>query len=71
MNLIQSHEFGEELKTLNSKKNLNSKNKLLPFQNFTGKNGILHVGGRLRNANLSEYQKHQIILPKRQIMLQI
>ena len=63
--LVQKHEFREELKVLKSNKSLNSTNKLLPLHPFIDQNGIIRVGGRLRNANLSENQKHQIILPKK------
>lgn len=65
MKLIQKHEFGE-LKFLKYGKNLNSRSKLLPLYHFLDKNCILRVRSRLWNANLSKYQKHQIILPKSQ-----
>lgn len=39
-----------------------SKSKLLPFNLFVDEKGILRIGGRLKNANLSFQQKHQIII---------
>lgn len=66
LNVIIKHEqkfyFQEEIKSLNSKTDIKSNLKLLhPF--LDGK-GLLRVGGRLQNANITYDQRHPVILPK-------
>jgi hypothetical protein len=59
----QEAEFASELKCLQEKNPLPRKSKLLQLDPFLDARGVLRVGGRLKNSNLSENQKHQVILP--------
>ncbi|XP_014212664.1 uncharacterized protein LOC106642401 [Copidosoma floridanum] len=59
---IQSEQFGREIRQI--KKTGSTKNtKLAAFNPFIGPNGLLRVGGRLRNAQISDEQKYPILLP--------
>lgn len=58
----QRQYFRDEIKCLNSK--LNIKTNLNALSPFIDREGVLRVGGRLQNANISFDQRHPIILPK-------
>ena len=60
--LVQ-HCFAVEISLLRSKQQLPSKNKLIGLNPFIDTDGVLRVGGRLRNSNLSFSEKHPILLP--------
>lgn len=60
---LQALEFADEVKACIKGKNLNKGSKLLSAAPFIDLNGILRVGGRLVNANISYDEKHPIILP--------
>ncbi|KAI5651819.1 hypothetical protein NE865_00156 [Phthorimaea operculella] len=66
LKLIIKHEqeihFEEEIRSL--VKNENIKGPLKPLHVFRDKMGLVRVGGRLQNSDLSFDQKHPIILPK-------
>ncbi|XP_063917191.1 uncharacterized protein LOC135132905 [Zophobas morio] len=62
--LVQNETFSQELNLLNSNQDINKSSKLLNLSPFIDMQGIIRVGGRLRNANLSFDKKHPIILPK-------
>lgn len=68
LKLVQQQEFKEEIKLLKSGKNLNSNSRIISLNPFLDKDELLHVGGRLRNSNVSDAQKHQIILPKKHVV---
>lgn len=55
----QQNHFNDEIKNLSF-----HKSKLKSLSPFLDHDGILRVGGRLQNANVSFDQKHPIILPK-------
>lgn len=59
---IQALEFTDEVKALQNGKNLKKSSKLLSAAPFLDSNGVLRVGGRLINANISYDEKHPIIL---------
>lgn len=59
---IQRSEFGSDIESLINNK-LNSDSKLLNLHPFLDENGILRVGGRLKNANINYDMKHPIIIP--------
>lgn len=59
---VQALHFSEEI--LMVERNLIVKSNLKKLSPFLDKEGILRVGGRLDNANISFEQKHPIILPK-------
>ena len=64
--MVQVNTFANEIKHLRSKDsshlNRSTINKLDPF---IDEKGIVRVGGRLKNSNLSREENHPVILPKR------
>ena len=63
LRLAQKSSYADEIKCLLNNQSLNSKSKLKGLHPFLDKFGILRVGGRLQNSDLSYSQKHPIILP--------
>ena len=63
--IVQTDAFADEINHLQSKNERHTKgrsiNKLDPFLD---EKGILRVGGRLQNSNLSKEENHPVILPK-------
>ncbi|GFR09278.1 uncharacterized protein TNCT_295261 [Trichonephila clavata] len=53
-----------EVSYLSAGKQLPFSNKLIPLTPFYDDFGIIRVGGRLKNSILPESQKHPILLPK-------
>ena len=60
--LEQKEEFKEEIESLKRKKTVKKSSKLKSLNPYLDENGVLKVGGRLRNAELSDECKHPIIL---------
>ena len=60
----QNQSFPDELSRLRAHPShpLRASSKLLTLNPFSGTDGLLHVGGRLSNADLAHSQKHPIIL---------
>ncbi|XP_046391592.1 uncharacterized protein LOC124159726 [Ischnura elegans] len=71
LQLAQSFAFSEELKLLRAGKPLPRRNPLRGLKPFLDENGILRVGGRLKNSTLSFSAKHPSILPKRSHLSQL
>lgn len=63
--MVQRECFRDELKSLQSGRDVSSNSTLRGLNPFIDGKGVLRVGGRLENANLSFDQRHPIILPKR------
>lgn len=63
--LLQGEAFHEEIMLLKKKNQLPKSNKYLSLSPFLDDNGILRVGGRLKNADLPYDTKHQILLPNK------
>ncbi|XP_011690002.1 PREDICTED: uncharacterized protein LOC105451334 [Wasmannia auropunctata] len=61
----QANSFPQELHSLRSQTQLHSKSKLLNLHPFLDPDGIIRVGGRLRNASIEYTQKYPIVLPKK------
>ncbi|GFV15868.1 integrase catalytic domain-containing protein [Trichonephila clavipes] len=61
---IQRDHFSMEVSYLSAGKQLPSTNKLIPLTPFYDDSGIIRVGGRLKNSILADSQKHSILLPK-------
>lgn len=61
---LQQTCFPQEYSILTSKQPLPGNNSLLKLQPFLGEDGLIRVGGRLRNANIPYQQKHPILLPR-------
>lgn len=66
LQVVQRHYFSKELDLLRSAKAIKSANwkKLSPF--LDQNDGLVRVGGRLANSDLSYNQKHPILLPDKQ-----
>ena len=64
LKLTQQSTYSREILDLSSGKSISSKSDLLSLNPFLDDKGILKVGGRLKNANIPEKQKHPIVLPK-------
>ncbi|XP_035214808.1 uncharacterized protein LOC118188486 [Stegodyphus dumicola] len=67
VSLVQESEFKAEILALRAGKNISSNSRIIFLDNIN----ILHVGRRLRNANIPENQKHQAILPKKHHMTKL
>ena len=63
VSLVQSEEFPEELKSLRNNRQVRSNSKISNLVPFLDTSEISRVGGRLENSNLSNDQKHPILLP--------
>lgn len=59
----QNLNFEDDIKLLQNKKCVQPNSQLKQLCPFLDQHGVLRVGGRLQNANLTENRKHQIILP--------
>lgn len=59
----QQDVFNEEIKLLSNYKSISNKSKLIKLHPFLDIDGLLRVGGRLENSQLSYSTKHQLILP--------
>lgn len=62
---VQKTEFSAEIKSLEENGTVSNKSSILNLQPYLDKNGILRVGGRLKNANIHDDMKHPIIVPKK------
>ncbi|XP_063831773.1 uncharacterized protein LOC135080978 [Ostrinia nubilalis] len=61
---IQKQEFTNEINNLELNNKVSTKSKLCELNPFLDKDGILRVGGRLRNAQINHEMKHPVIIPK-------
>ena len=55
--------FRDEISSLKAKGKLRQTSKLLTFNPFLDKQGLLRVGGRIRLADLPYKSRHPIVLP--------
>ncbi|XP_043283141.1 uncharacterized protein [Venturia canescens] len=62
--LAQGAEFKQELQDLNDNHNIANSSKLKTLNPFVDEEGILRVGGRLKNAQLPYTQRHPALLPR-------
>ncbi|KAL0852653.1 hypothetical protein ABMA27_012494 [Loxostege sticticalis] len=60
--ISQAEMFHEELKLLSESKQVNKRSNLLPLNPFIDSDGIIRVGGRLKNSLFDFNKKHPIIL---------
>ncbi|XP_050339561.1 uncharacterized protein LOC126765914 [Bactrocera neohumeralis] len=60
----QGKAYRREINALKSNSRLDSRNHLLALNPYVDPEGILRVGGRLRNAAISNEQRHPMIIPK-------
>ncbi|XP_043473410.1 uncharacterized protein LOC122505692 [Leptopilina heterotoma] len=62
--LVQESAFSEEIKELKRKQGLSPNHKWKGFNPFIDDNGIIRVGGRLKNSDIPYSEKHPRLLPK-------
>lgn len=61
---IQKQAFNEEYNSLLNKREISKSSNLLTLTPFLDENGLIRVGGRLKNSSLSHDASHQIVLPR-------
>ncbi|XP_033979973.1 uncharacterized protein LOC117477426 [Trematomus bernacchii] len=61
---VQHKAFKEEFKCLEDGQTWSKQNTLEKLNPFVDKDGLLRVGGRLSSAELSEEEKHPLIIPR-------
>ncbi|XP_067214126.1 uncharacterized protein [Linepithema humile] len=61
--IVQQRSFPEKYKSLINGETVHASSKILSLSPFLDKNGLIRVGGRLKNSNLSFDACHQILLP--------
>lgn len=62
---LQKDYYNEDIKFLHAGKDLSKDSKIKSLHPFIDGHGILRVGGRLQNSELTFEQQHPIILPQR------
>ncbi|XP_050322476.1 uncharacterized protein LOC126754498 isoform X2 [Bactrocera neohumeralis] len=60
----QGNHFKQEIKALELHSRIAGRSEILALNPFLDADGILRVGGRLANSDLSEDQRHQTIIPR-------
>lgn len=63
--VVQLQAFSQEIESLTDKNKTLQANRLNNLHPFIDKEGIMRVGGRLKNSDLSFNEKHPIILPNK------
>lgn len=61
--IMQAEAFPHELEALNDEKQCPRSSPLQKLTPFLDDNGLIRVGGRLRNANIDTRAKHPLVLP--------
>ncbi|XP_026003932.1 uncharacterized protein LOC113009687 [Astatotilapia calliptera] len=60
---VQQESFPEELKQIESRKDIPKKSPLLKLSPYLDKSGLLRLGGRLLHSDLESAEKHPLIMP--------
>lgn len=63
--MIQAENFSDDIDNLRKQKHVGRNSDIIKLRPFIDENGILRVGGRIQQADLSFDSKHQILLPNR------
>jgi hypothetical protein len=61
---IQKRSFAEEYHQLSTGGGIEKNSTIRNLSPFLDENGVIRVGGRIRNANLAYNQKHSVLIPK-------
>lgn len=61
---MQGKEYRREINALKSDSRLDSRNHLLALNPYVNPEDILRVGGRIQRAEISNEQRHLMIIPK-------
>lgn len=67
----QLESFAHELKLLTSNKSLQSGSNILNLNPFLDSNGLIRVGGRIKNSNFSYDKKFPLLLPKNHVLTRL
>ncbi|CAG7716989.1 unnamed protein product [Allacma fusca] len=67
--VVQRNEYFEEFKALSKNHSLPFLSKILSLCPILDHDGMLLVGGRLRNSHLLDHQKHPLLLPRSHTLL--
>lgn len=62
--IVQQQAFASEYDALKSGKTINSSSRLLSLSPFMSEDGLIRVGGRLKNSDLAFDAYHPILLPR-------
>lgn len=65
--IVQKESFPDELKCLDNGKNIDLKSRLISLSPFLDAQGVIRVGGRLQESELTFEQRFQIVLPSNHI----
>ncbi|XP_018368747.1 PREDICTED: uncharacterized protein LOC108764844 [Trachymyrmex cornetzi] len=68
---VQQAVFKSEIQQLSNQQNLASKSQLLGLSPFLDQEGVLRVGGRLKNSMLTYTAKHQVLLPTNHVLTRL
>ncbi|XP_045453765.1 uncharacterized protein LOC123663070 [Melitaea cinxia] len=68
---FQKKFFACEIESIIKIKSVTKKSKLVSLNPFIDSNGLLRVGGRLQNAELSDDMKHPILIPRNSHLAQL
>lgn len=63
--VVQNESFHREIEALASGKHIPRNSSILRLDPYLDDNGVLRVGGRLKNSNLPQTEKNPLILPKK------
>jgi hypothetical protein len=66
---VQKEAFSEEIKLCSQ--GLFVRTRIKKFTPFMGNDGVLRVGGRIENAEISYYKKHPALLPKNHHVVEV
>ncbi|XP_011862076.1 PREDICTED: uncharacterized protein LOC105558778, partial [Vollenhovia emeryi] len=61
--VVQRQAFASEYDSLSKNRDISKNSRILSLSPFMGENGLIRVGGRLKNSNLSFDACHQVVLP--------
>ncbi|XP_011686440.1 PREDICTED: uncharacterized protein LOC105449136 [Wasmannia auropunctata] len=62
--VVQKQAFAAEIKALNEDHTVNSSSRLISLSPFLDETGLIRIGGRLRQSDLSFNTRHPILLPR-------
>ena len=67
LNMVQELSFGKEIETLksNARSEIPKSSNISQLDVFIDNEGLLGVGGRLKNSSLDSNLKHPVLLPKK------
>ena len=65
LKITQRESYCEEIDRLTKNQEINRTSSILKLNPFLDQNGLLRLGGRLQESNLSYDEKHPVILPKK------